>query len=574
MAARGSHGRVGPVTSIYIGQEEAAPTGRGRGRLLDPWVLFTLAAAGGVALPVLVVAGFVFVPTGAVWDHLASTVLPRYVANSLLLMMGVGCGVLVIGVGTAWLVTLCQFPGRRTFEWALLLPFAVPAYVIAYSYATLLDYAGPVQTALRDFFGWGRADYWFPQLRSLEGAIVMMTLVLYPYVYLLSRAAFLEQSACVLEVSRTLGCSPWRSFFRVALPLARPAVAAGVAVALMETLNDFGAVQHFGVDTFTTGIYRTWLGMGEPAAAAQLAAILMLFIAAVFLLERWSRGRRGFAQSSTRYRALPRYPLTGLRAGLAMLACALPVLLGFIVPAASLARGVWLTADKYVDARFLEYAFNSFTLAAIAAVLAVGVAVLMAYALRLRHTAVTLAAVRVAGMGYAVPGSVIAVGVMLPLAWIDNTIDGWMRATFGLSTGLIFSGTIYAVISAYLVRFLALSFNTVEASLTKVTANMDYAARSLGHGPAATLRRVHMPMIRGSLLTAGLLVFVDVMKELPATLVLRPFNFDTLATRTYELAADERLNEAANSALAIVIVGIVPVILLSRIIARSRPGHG
>jgi iron(III) transport system permease protein len=250
------------------------------------------------------------------------------------------------------------------------------------------------------------------------------------------------------------------------------------------------------------------------------------------------------------------------------------VLLGFVVPALSLGRGVWLTAREWVDARFLGYAFNSFVLATIAAFLAVGVAVLMAYALRLRRTRVTLAAVRVAGMGYAVPGSVIAVGVMLPLAWIDNSIDSWMRATFGLSTGLIFSGTIYAVIAAYLVRFLALSFNTVEASLTKVTSSMDYAARSLGHGPGATLRRVHMPMIRGSLLTAGLLVFVDVMKELPATLVLRPFNFDTLATRTYELASDERLNEASSSALAIVLVGIVPVILLSRIIARSRPGHG
>jgi iron(III) transport system permease protein len=560
------------VSAIYLGQDEAPPARRGR--LLDPWVLFTLAAAGGVALPVLVVAGFVFVPTGEIWDHLAATVLPRYIGNSLLLMVGVGSGVLVIGVGTAWLVTLCRFPGRLLFEWALLLPLAVPAYVIAYSYATLLDFAGPVQTSLRDLFGWGRADYWFPNLRSPGGAIAMMTLVLYPYVYLLSRAAFLEQSACVLEVSRTLGCSPWRAFFRVALPLARPAVAAGVALALMEALNDFGAVQHFGVDTFTTGIYRTWLGMGEPAAAAQLAAILMLFIAAIFLLERWSRGRRGFAQSSTRYRPLPRFHLTGLRAALAMLACAAPVLLGFVVPALSLGRGVWLTAREWVDARFLGYAFNSFVLATVAAALAVGIAVLMAYALRLRRTRVTLAAVRVAGMGYAVPGSVIAVGVMLPLAWIDNSIDSWMRATFGLSTGLIFSGTIYAVIAAYLVRFLALSFNTVEASLTKVTSSMDYAARSLGHGPGATLRRVHMPMIRGSLLTAGLLVFVDVMKELPATLVLRPFNFDTLATRTYELASDERLNEASSSALAIVLVGIVPVILLSRIIARSRPGHG
>ncbi len=565
-------GETDLVSAFYLGHEEALPARRGRGRLLDPWVLFALAAAGGVSLPVLVVAGFVFVPSGEIWDHLASTVLPRYIANSLLLMAGVGCGTLVLGVGTAWLVTLCRFPGRRLFEWALLLPLAVPAYVIAYSYATLLDFAGPVQTALRDFFDWGRADYWFPQLRSPGGAVAMMTLVLYPYVYLLSRAAFLEQSACVLEVSRTLGCSPWRGFFRVALPLARPAVAAGVALALMETLNDFGTVQHFGVDTFTTGIYRTWLGMREPAAAAQLAAILMLFVAAVFVLERWSRGRRGFAHSSTRYRPLPRYRLAGLRAALAMLACALPVVLGFVVPALSLSRGVWLTAREWVDARFFDYALNSFILAAVAASLAVVIAVLLAYALRLRRSPVTLAAARVASMGYAIPGTVIAVGVMLPLAWIDNSVDAWMRATFGVSTGLIFSGTIYAVVSAYLVRFLAISFNTVEASLTKVTPSMDHAARSLGQGPARTLARVHLPIIRGSLLAAGLLVFVDVMKELPATLVLRPFNFNTLATQTFELAADERLNEASSSALAIVLVGILPVILLSRVIARSRPG--
>jgi iron(III) transport system permease protein len=560
------------VSSIQFDQVRHGTPRIGRARLLDPWVLFTLAAAGGVALPVLVVAGFVFVPSGEIWDHLASTVLPRYIANSLLLMVGVGSGTLILGVGTAWLVTLCRFPGRRLFEWSLLLPLAVPAYVIAYSYATLLDFAGPVQTSLRDFFGWGRADYWFPQLRSPGGAVAMMTLVLYPYVYLLSRAAFLEQSACVLEVSRTLGCSPWRGFFRVALPLARPAVAAGVALALMEALNDFGTVQHFGVDTFTTGIYRTWLGLREPAAAAQLAAILMLFIAAVFVLERWSRGRRGFAHSSTRYRPLPRYHLTGLRAALAMLACAAPVLFGFVVPALSLSRGVWLTWREWVDARFLEYALNSFILAVVAATLAVAVAVLLAYALRLRRNPVTLAAVRAASMGYAIPGTVIAVGVMLPLAWIDNTVDAWMRATFDVSTGLIFSGTIYAVISAYLVRFLAISFNTVEASLTKVTASMDHAARALGQGPAMTLARVHLPIIRGSLLAAGLLVFVDVMKELPATLVLRPFNFNTLATHTFELASDERLNEASSSALAIVLVGILPVILLSRVIARSRPG--
>lgn len=561
------------MSAVSFESEVPLPAKGPGSRLLDPWVLFTLAVALGVSLPVLVVVGFVFVPTGEVWDHLASTVLPRYIANSLLLMVGVGVGTLVIGVGTAWLVTLCRFPGRGLFEWALLLPLAVPAYVIAYSYGSLLDYAGPIQTLLREMFGWSRQDYWFPRLRSIEGAITMMTLVLYPYVYLLSRAAFLEQSACVLEVGRTLGCTPWRGFLRIALPLARPAVAAGVALALMEALNDFGAVQHFGVDTFTTGIYRTWLGMREPAAAAQLAAILMLFIAGVFLLERWTRGRRSFAHSTTRYRPLPRYRLRGIRAGLAIFACALPVSLGFVVPALNLGYGAYITAADWVDERFFEYALNSFTLATIAAVLAVAVAVLMAYALRLRRARTALVAVRIASMGYAIPGSVIAVGVMLPLAWIDNSIDAWMRATFGVSTGLIFSGTIYAVISAYLVRFLALSFNTVEASLTKVTPSMDYAARSLGHGPAATLRHVHVPMIRGSLLTAGLVVFVDVMKELPATLVLRPFNFDTLATRTYELASDELLNEASSSALAIVAVGILPVILLSRAIARSRPGQ-
>ncbi|MEX2008923.1 MAG: iron ABC transporter permease [Dongiaceae bacterium] len=549
------------------------PRSRRRGAL-NGWTLFTLAVAAAVATPVLVVASFVFVPTGEIWDHLAATVLPRYLRNSVLLILGVGAGVMIGGVGTAWLVTVCRFPGRRLFEWALLLPMALPAYVIAYTYAGLMDFAGPVQTLLRESFGWSRADYWFPQVRSLPGAILMMTLVLYPYVYLLARAAFLEQSACVLEVSRTLGCGPWRSFATVALPLARPAIAAGVALALMEALNDFGAVQHFGVDTFTTGIYRTWLGMGEPAAAAQLAAILLLFIFAVLLLERWSRGRRGFAHSSTRYRDLPRYRLDGPKRWAAAAFCTLPLLFGFVVPVGVLLDGTLATAEAWVDRDFLRLVANSFILAAVAASLAVAIAVLMAYALRLRRNRFIVGAARVASMGYAVPGSVIAVGVMLPLAAIDNAIDAWTRATFGVSVGLLLSGTILAVTFAYLVRFLALSFNTVEASLAKVTANMDYAARSLGHGPAGTLWRVHGPMIRGSVLTAGILVFVDVMKELPATLVLRPFDFDTLATRTYELASDELLVEASSSALAIVLVGIVPVVLLSRAIARSRPGHG
>ncbi len=541
---------------------------------LDGWSLFTLAGAALVSVPVLVVLSYVVVPAGDTWRHLADTVLTRYIANSLWLVIGVGAGTLVIGVGSAWLVTMCRFPGRPVFESALLLPMAVPAYVIAYTYTGLFEFAGPVQGFLREFFGWSRGAYWFPEIRSLGGAIAMLTLVLYPYVYLLSRAAFLEQSVCVLEASRTLGCNPWRCFSTVALPLARPAIATGVALAVMETLNDFGAVQYFAVDTFTTGIFRTWFGMGEPEAAAQLAATLMLFIFVVILLERLSRGGGRVHHTTARYRTLPRFRLSGSKALLAFFACFLPVFLGFLLPGAALLKWSVETADEMIDERFFSYAFNSFSLATIAALLAVAIAVLIAYGVRLRRNGVLVFAARIASMGYAVPGAVIAVGVLLPLAYFDTVLNEWLQASLNISPGLVFSGTIVAVIFAYLVRFLALSLNTVEASLNKVAASIDDAARALGRRPGNTLFRVHLPMIHGSLLTAGILVFVDVMKELPATLMLRPFNFDTLAIRTYQLASDERLADSASAALAIVLVGIVPVIVLSLAIARSRPGHG
>ena len=538
------------------------------------WGVFALCVAGLISVPVIVVASSVFVSAGDIWAHLAATVLPRYVANSLWLLAGVGVGTMVIGVGTAWLVTMCRFPGRAVFEWALLLPFALPAYVIAYTYTGLFEFAGPFQTALRELFGWSRQDYWFPELRSLGGAAAMLTLVLYPYVYLLSRAAFLEQSVCVLEVSRTLGCGPWRSFRSVALPLARPGIVAGLSFALIETLNDFGTVQYFAVDTFTTGIYRTWLGLGEPAAAAQLAAILMLFVLVVIVMERWSRGGGRVHHTSTRYRGLTRFRLEGAARGLAFIACFLPIFLGFLLPGAALLKWSVETADEMVNADFLSYAMNSFILASVTAGLAVVVGLLLAYGLRLRRTRLMAFATRIASMGYAVPGSVIAVGVLLVYTWFDNAVDTWMRDTFGISTGLILTGTVAGVVFAYLVRFLAVSFNTVEASLSKVTPNMDWAARTLGQRPAAMLRRVHTPLMWGSLLTAGMLVFVDVMKELPATIILRPFNFDTLAIRTYQLASDERLADSSSAALAIVLVGIVPVIALSVAIARSRAGHG
>jgi ABC-type Fe3+ transport system, permease component len=539
----------------------------------DPWRSGVVLAALLLALPVLVVFSFVFAPAGEVWLHLKQTVLQEYVTNSLVLLLGVGVGVLAIGIPAAWMVSLCEFPGRRLFEWGLLLPMAMPAYIIAYTYTGMLDFAGPVQTQLRDWFGWGYGDYWFPDIRSLPGAVLMLSLVLYPYVYLLSRAAFLEQSICVLEVSRTLGTGPWAGFARVALPLARPAIITGLSLALMETLADYGTVQYFGLATFTTGIFRTWFGLGDPAAAAQLAAVLMSFVFVLILLERWSRRRARFHHTSTRYSHLPRYQLRGWRRIGAIVGCSIPVAFGFLLPALQL--GVWAvdTVDAWLKADFFHLVANSLMLAAITAVLAVALALLMAYGRRLRSSRPVDLAVRVASMGYAVPGTVIAVGVILPFAWLDNTLDAFMRAQFDISTGLILSGTLAALVFAYCVRFLAVSLNTVEAGLGKIKPSMDDAARCLGLPPRRVLREVHMPIMRGSLLTALLLVFVDVLKELPATLILRPFNFNTLAVRTFELASDERLADSASAALAIVLAGIVPVILLSRTIGRSRPGH-
>jgi iron(III) transport system permease protein len=537
---------------------------------LSSWTVVVMAIALLVATPVLFILGNIFVDAGDVWKHLASTVLWRYITNSFWLMMGVGCGVLVIGVGTAWLVTMCRFPGSRLFEWALLLPLAAPAYVLAYSYTDFLEFSGPVQTALRNLFGWGYGDYWFPNVRSLWGAIAMLTLVLYPYVYLLARVAFLEQSVCTLEASRSLACSPWRSFTTVALPLARPAIMAGLSLALMETLNDFGTVQYFGVETFTTGIYRTWFGLGERVAAAQLAAFLLLFVLWLILLERWSRRRAKYYQSVASQRRLPSCPLKGIRAFGAWLACFLPLGLGFLLPAGILLEMTLKNFSTTLDSRFWGFARNSFTLAIVTAILGVAIALIMAYGLRLRSNAGMRFATRLASMGYAVPGSVIAVGILIPIGQLDNTIDAGMRSIFGVSTRLLFSGTITALVYAYLVRFLAVSLSTVEASLGKIKPTLDDAARSLGYSSTETLVKVHTPIMRGGLLTAGMLIFVDVMKELPATMIVRPFNFDTLAVRVYNLASDERLAEASGSALAIVLVGIIPVILLSWRIARSR----
>ena len=540
----------------------------------DGWAWVTLAVAAVAAVPILSVVWTAFTPTLDIWRHLAATVLPDYIWNSFLLAVGVALGTALLGVATAWLVTMHRFPGSRAFEWLLLLPLAMPAYVVAYVYTDLLEYAGAVQVFLRALFGWTTSqDYWFPEIRSLGGAVSLFSLVLYPYVYLVSKAAFIEQNICVLEVSRLLGCTPWQAFRRVALPLARPAVAIGVILALMETLNDLGAVEFFALRTFTVGIFDVWMNMGNAAGASQLALVLLIVIAGLIWAERAARRRRRFHHTSGRYRRLDPQRLSGRAAGFAFIVCALPVLLGFLLPSAVLA---WYAVTAWEPGRlpgFLLFAEHSLTLAGIAALAASAFGLVLAYGARAGAPPLAQGAARFVSLGYAVPGAVLALGVMIPLAGLDRTIDAFARAEFGTSTGLLFSGTLFAVSAALTVRFLALAYGTSDAGLSKVTPNIDSAARTLGHGPFSRLKRVHLPIVRGSVLTGALLVFVDSMKELPMTLILRPFNYETLATNVYQFASDELLEECALSALAIVLAGVVPVVLLTRIIRQSRAGE-
>jgi len=526
-----------------------------------------------MSLPIIVIASFIFQPTNENWQHLVDNLLSDYVINSLLLMLGVSVGVLSMGVITAWLTSMCDFPARRFFSWALLLPLAIPAYIIAYTYTGLLDFSGPIQSQIREWFGWSYGDYWFPEVRSIGGAISMMSLVLYPYVYMMSRAAFLEQSICVLEVSRTLGNTPLNSFFRVALPLARPAIVTGLSLALMETLADFGTVQYFGVNTFTTGIFRTWFGMGDSGTAAKLSAVLLSFVFALILLERWSRSRARFNHTSNKYSKIKRFKLTGWRAFLAFIACLLPIFFGFILPALQLLIWTFTTAEEVIDTTFFTLVGHSLLLASIAAIVAVAIALLLSYGKRLLKSPVINTSVGVASMGYAVPGTVIAVGVMLPFAWLDNSIDAFMREYFNVSTGLLLSGTLFALVFAYTVRFLSVSIQAIDAGMGKIKPSMDDAGRSMGLSPIRVLKEIHYPLMKGTVLTALLLVFVDVLKELPATLIMRPFNFNTLAVRAYEMAADERLADAGAPALMIVLTGLLPIILLSRAISHSRAGE-
>ena len=512
-------------------------------------------------LPLLGVVGAALLGTFDTLAQLAETVLWDYTWTTLVLVTLVALGTILIGSITAWLVVATEFRGRRFLEVALVVPLAFPAYVLAYAYTDVLDHPGIVQTTLRNLMGWGPRDYWFPEIRSLGGAAMMLTLVLYPYVYLLARTAFRMQAATPFYASRSLGASPIKAFLTVSLPMARPAIAAGALLVVMETIADFGTVAHFSVQTFATGIYTSWFGLADRGAAAQLAVGLLAFALLVAALEYMNRGKADYSVKG-RQEAFARFRLTGQRAFAAQLFCFLPVLLGVIIPTLTLILMGLRSEQDIFSPRYVRFIQNSLVLAGIAALVTVAAAVLLGTFNRVLPNKLSLSTLFIGRLGYAVPGGVIAVGLLVPFASFDNWLDNKMETWFDISTGLLISGSIWLLIAAYLIRFLAAAIGSYDSGLASVTPNIDAASRVMGRTALGTVRSIHLPILRGSILTALLIVFVDTIKELPATLILRPFNYDTLAVQAFRLASDERLEGAAVPSLMIAAIGLLPVILL------------
>lgn len=540
--------------------------GRGAGLDRSPWTVAALGIAAILAVPIVAVLSSLLHPKPELWAHLWQTQLAELIVNTVLLLLGVGAGTLVVGTALAWLVVGYQFPGRGVFEWALILPLAVPAYVIGFTFLGLFDFTGPVQSTLRSWLGPGA---WLPELRSYWGVTLMMTLVFYPYVYLLARSAFREQGAATLETARSLGRSRTRAFVEVTLPMARPSVVAGVSLAMMEALADFGTVATFGYRTLTEAIYRVWLGMFDRAAATQLASLLLLFAFGLLGLERALRGRARFTQSQRR--GLGIVPVT-LHGGYALAGsgtCAAVLGAAFILPVGQLLQWALDALGRAGVARVATLLANTLILAGLAAGVTSALALTLVYARRLHPSPTVRFSGRFAAMGYSLPGSVIAVGVLVPLAWVDHAVVGAVERALGRPIGLLLTGSAVGLVFAYVVRFLAVGFQTVDASLAKIPPSLDDAARSLGASVGAALRRVHLPLMRGGLLTALILVFVETVKEMPATLLLRPFGLDTLAVGVWERTSESLWAEAAVPALAIVIAGLLPVFLVIRWSSRQ-----
>ena len=542
----------------------ATPTDQGYSSSLNvsvwQWRLASLLIALMVAAPILVVFSAWLSPPSETWTHLADTLLPVLLRNTLVMLIGVGCGVFILGVGLAWLTTMCQFPGRAIADWALMLPLAIPAYVLAFVFIGLLDFSGPVQTSLRAILG---PITWFPEIRSSSGVILVMVLGFYPYVYMLARAAFLSQGRNVLDTGRVLGLSPWQSFVRISLPMARPSIAAGVALALMETLADFGAVSIFNYDTFTTAIYKSWFGFFDLQSAAQLASLLLLFVLVALTIEQSLRKRQRF-DTTGKLASEQRYTLTSYKAVAATAAVGLVIGLAFIVPMAQLLAWVVRHALGDIDARYLGFFSNTLILGAVAAAITVFAAVLLSYTHRLRPERWMQVTIRFATLGYALPGSVLAVGIMLSLVWLDRNLALALNALFNTSFSQVLTGTLVAIVLAYMVRFMAVAYGPVDTAFDRIRPSLLQAARSLGASNWEILWRVSIPMLRTATISAGLLVFVEVMKEMPATLLLRPFGWDTLATRIFEMTAEGEWERAALPALTLVLTGLIPVVMLVR----------
>ncbi|MGN5052192.1 ABC transporter permease [Aeromonas veronii] len=536
------------------------------------WMTGSWAIALLLGLPVIALLFSAFSAEGDLFRHLADTVLLDYLGNTLGLLVGVVLLSLLFGVPTAWLVAMCQVPGRRALQWALMLPMAMPSYIVAYVYTDLLDYSGPLQAGLRALFGWNSpADYWFPAVRSLGGAAWVLALVLFPYVYLLTRASFLEQSVSLIHSSRLLGCTPWQSFRRLSLPLARPAIMVAVSLVAMETLADFATVHFFAINTLTTAVYDTWLGYGSLATAAKLSCLMLLAVVLLIALERRSRSRQQVFQKSMGHEQPLRYPLKGIGRWLAGLWCWGLVLAGFGLPFVILLDYGVRYFELSWTPEFVRFAGNSLLISALTALLAMGIALLLGFFRRLDGGIKSLLPLRIAAMGYAMPGTVLAIGVLVPLTALDFAINDLAEWLGRQGPGLLLTGTITAIVFGYLVRFVAIAIGSVESSMGKISPSLDMAARSLGQGDGGMLRRVHLPLVRRGLFAGAMLVFIESMKELPAALLLRPFNFDTLATHVYQFVSDEMLERGALGAIVIVLVGLLPLIWVNR--SLDSPGH-
>ena len=538
---------------------------RRRAWRLDFWTLGAGLIALVVLAPILSIVWIAFTPTENIWPHLMATVLPRYLGTTLLMMGGVAVLTAAMGTGAAWLVSQYRFPGRDWLAHALLFPLAIPAYVGAYALVDLLDYAGPVQSALRAAFGWTSArDYWFPEVRSLPVAILVLSFALYPYVYLLARAAYREQSGRAYEVARALGCGPWEMFLRLGWPLARPAIAAGVALALMETVADYGTVLHFGVQTLTTGVFSTWLNGGNAGGAAQIAGVILVLILVLVGLERAGRGGARFHRLGRGAQPVSPHEIAGAKRWLATGLCLLPFAGGFLLPVGVMLVHSAAAPEGWLAEGLVEALVNTLVVGGLAALATVAAAVFLVYGLRMAGARAVQWLLPLTLIGYAAPGAVLALGLLLPLATLDHWLADGILALTGWDPGLMITGTAFALGLAYLVRFFGIAQGAVDAAFGRVSPSLPMAARSLGRSAGGTLGAVYLPLMRGSVLTALLVVFVDCVKELPATLLLRPFNFNTLSTRVYELASLERLGEAAPAALVVMAVGLAAVAALAR----------